>query len=287
MVNESGIYDRDWLGFDWSPWLSLHPESDELDTLSTDAGLYRVRHEAYDGLIYIGETGRSLRGRIRALVRGVFDDEMPFSDPHTASPSLWAIADRHGSGFEVSGATPSKAQDKQQRKAIEDSLIALHRRETKTNLIGNFGRMPPGYSKSKQRSSGVRGGRSDDETLRSFREGIDPLQWSNPTEMTGQDWMGLSWSSPRLLSESTDGVPTDGGLYRIWDPDDVPPLEYIGESVNLSNRLNRHRRNRDSSLYFSYVTRLEFEEKFQLSQAESELLGAHWLACGRSPRDQY
>ncbi|AUG49450.1 hypothetical protein BVU17_17885 (plasmid) [Haloarcula taiwanensis] len=287
MVNESAIYNLDWLGFDWSPWLSLDPDSEELAALSTDAGLYRVRHETYGGLIYIGETGRSLRGRIRSLIRGVFDDEMPFSDPHTASPSLWAIADRHGSGFEVSGTTPPEAEDKQQRKAIEDALIALHRRETETNLIGNFGRMPPGYSKSKKRSSGVRGGHSDDDTLRSFLRGIDPLPWSNPTGITDQDWMGLSWSSPRPLSESAGSVPVDGGLYRIWNPDNVPPLEYIGESVTLSDRLNRHRRNRDKGLYFSYVTRPEFEEKFQLSQAESELLGAHWLACRKAPRDQY
>lgn len=128
MHNEPGVEASDWLGFEWSPWLSLHPDDGELHTLATDPGLYRVRHDAYEGLIYIGETGRSLRGRIRSLVRGVFDDEMPFSDPHTASPSLWAVADRHGVGFEVSGATPSEAEDKQQRKAIEDALIALHRR---------------------------------------------------------------------------------------------------------------------------------------------------------------
>jgi len=287
MVSKSGIYSPDWLGFEWSPWISLDPDNEELGTLSTDAGLYRVLFFFFDGLIYIGETGRSLRGRVRSLIRGVFDDEMPFSDPHTASPSLWAIADRHGPGFEISGTTPPEAKDKQQRKAIEDTLIALHRKETRTNLIGNFGRMPPGYSKSKQRSSGNRGGRNEDETHRSFREGIDPLQWTNSKAITEQDWMGLSWSLPRPLSDSIDGVPAAGGLYRIWHPDDVPPLEYIGESVNLSNRLTRHRRNRDESLYFSYVTRPEFDEKFQLSQAESELLGAHWLACERSPRDQY
>jgi hypothetical protein len=287
MVNEAGIYDSDWLGFDWSPWLSLHPDGEELDVLSTDPSLYRLRHETYEGLIYIGETGRSLRGRLRALVRGVFDDEMPFSDPHTASPSLWAIVDRHGPGFEVSGTTPPEAEDKQQRKAIEDALIALHRRESNTNLIGNFGRMPPGYNKSKQRSSGIRGGRSDDDSHRSFREGVDPLPWTNPTGVTESDWMGLAWSPPEPLSESRGSIPDDSGLYRIWDPDDAPPLEYIGETVTLSNRLNRHRRNRDENLHFSYVVRPELDEKFKLSQVESELLGAHWLACKTAPRDQY
>lgn len=287
MTNEFGVYDRDWLGLDWSPWLSLHPDDEEVRTLSTDPGLYRVRHVDYEGLVYIGETGRSLRGRIYSLRRGIYDGEMPFSDPHTASPSLWAIVDRHGPGFEVSGATPAMAEDKQQRKAIEDALIALHRRGTKTNLVGNFGRMPPGYSKSKTRSTEVRGGRSDDDSLRSFREGVNPLEWVNSETVTDSKWMGLDWSNPQPLEDATKGVPEKGGVYRIWDPATCPPLEYIGETVSLKNRLARHRRNRDGTLQFSYSVLPDLKEKFQLSQVESELLGAHWLACGEAPVDQY
>ena len=285
MNNESDVEANNWLGFEWSSWLGLHPDSEALSTIPTDPGLYRVRHNAYEGLIYIGETGRSLRGRVRALIRGVFDEEMPYSDPHTASPSFWAVADKHGPGFEISVAAPSEAEDKQQRKAIEDALIALHRRETGTNLIGNFGRMPPGYEKSKQRSSGFRGQRSDDSE-RSFRAGVDPLSWENPDEITDLDWMGLSWSNPMGLGESARALPGHGGVYRLWDPDAVPPLEYIGETVNLQNRIGRHRRKRDGGLLLSYVS-LPEHRKFQLSQVESELLGAHWLACKHAPRDQY
>ncbi|MBX0297068.1 GIY-YIG nuclease family protein [Haloarcula nitratireducens] len=208
LMNEAGVYDPDWADLEWSPWLQLDADGDELSTLSTDAGLYRVRHDAYEGLIYIGETGRSLRGRIRSLIRNVFETEMPYSDPHTASPSLWAIVDQHGPGFEISGATPPAATDKQQRKAIEDALIALHRRETRTNLIGNFGRMPPGYSKSKQRSAGIRGNRTD-ANQRSFQDGIDPLTWENPDGLTDADWMGLSWSTPTRLSELDSTVPAE------------------------------------------------------------------------------
>lgn len=286
-MNESGINDRDWLGIDWSPWLSLHPDDGEVSTLSTDPGLYRVRHVGYEGLVYIGETGRSLRGRVYSLRRGIYDGEMPFSDPHTASPSFWAIVDRHGPGFEVSGATPTMAESKQQRKAMEDALIALHRRETKTNLVGNFGRMPPGYSKSKTRSTGVRGGRSDDDTLRSFRDGVQPLKWENSETVTDLEWMGLKWSEPRFLKDATSDVPETGGVYRIWDSAACPPLEYIGESVSLKSRLAGHRRNRDGNLKFSYASLPDFEEKFQLNQVEAELLGAHWLACGKAPTDQY
>lgn len=48
----------DWLDLNWSEWQPLDPATGALSTLSTDPGLYRVRHPAYDGLVYIGETGR-------------------------------------------------------------------------------------------------------------------------------------------------------------------------------------------------------------------------------------
>lgn len=82
-------------------------------------------------------------------------------------------------------------------------------------------------------------------------------------------------------------LPDAAGVYRIWDPNDTPPLEYIGESVILRNRLARHRRTRDGGLVVSCAVQPNRAEKFQLSQTESELLGVHWLACGRAPRDQY
>ncbi len=287
MENEVGIVDEDWFGFSWTPWISLYPDDEELGELPTDHGVYRVRHDAYDGLVYIGQTGRSLRGRIRALARGAFEGEMPYSDPHTASPSLWAIVDRHGAGFEVSVASPPGTADSQQRHAIEEALIATYRRETDRNLIGNFGRMPPGYSKSKQRSTGIRGGQSDDDTLRSFRKGIEPLTWENPSELTASDWMGLSWSEPTPLSEARSQLPETPGLYRIWNIEDSSPLEYIGESLNLRSRLYRHRRNRDSQLLFSYAEQPHVEKKFKLSQLETDLLGAHWISCQQAPRDQY
>lgn len=287
MQKENRIFNLDWLEFDWTNWVSLHPDDNEASALPTDPGLYRVRHQAYDGLVYLGETGRSVRGRIRALARGIHDGEMPFSDPHTGSPCLWAVVDRHGPGFEVSATTPDKATERYQRKAIEDALIALHRRETGLTPVGNFGRMPPGYEKSKQRSADVRGGPVDQRDARNFEESIEPLPWQNAESLTSQDWMGLSWTVPRPLPEASSGLPAESGLYRIWDADSAPPLEYIGESVNLHSRLNSHRRNRPSELRFSYTKTPQMQGGFERSQAETDLLGAHWLACEQPPQDQY
>lgn len=72
-------------------------------------------------------------------MNGVFEGRIPDSDPHTGSPCIWAIVDRHGPGFEVSVAASRKAVDSQQRKAIEDALITFHRCETAQSPIGNFG----------------------------------------------------------------------------------------------------------------------------------------------------
>lgn len=287
MKNEEDISDTAWLGFEWSPWLSLGQDKDELSSLSADSGVYRVRHPAYEGLIYIGETGRSIRGRLYALAGGIFAEEMPYSDPHTGSPCLWSIADKHGPGFEASAATPPEATEKGQRKAIEDALIAVHRRDTQTNLVGNFGRMPPGYKKSKMRSTGVRGGKVNDEPLRDFQDGIDPLPWENPKDLTDPDWMGLAWSKPEQLADVGRDVPAVPGHYRIWDPTSSPPLEYVGQSVNIRSRLRTHRRNRDGGLRYAFVECPDLQKQFKRQQAESTLLGAHWLACASPPRDQY
>lgn len=75
-----GYGDEDWLGFEWSRWISLRPSDRELKSLPMDEGLYRIRHLERSGLEYIGETGRSLRGRVRALARGTYADEMPYRE---------------------------------------------------------------------------------------------------------------------------------------------------------------------------------------------------------------
>lgn len=37
----------------------------------------------------------------------------------------------------------------------------------------------------------------------------------------------------------------------------------------------------------NYAVLPDLKEEFQLRQVESELLGAHWLASGEAPTDQY
>ncbi|AFO59528.1 hypothetical protein [Natrinema sp. J7-2] len=287
-MNESRFHAADWLGVNWSNWGTLDPDGDHLSTFPTDEGLYRIRHPARAGLEYIGETGRSLRGRVRSLANGAFADEMPYRDPHTAAPCLWAVQQEDGEKLEVSGATPTLAEDKQARKAFEDALIAVYRRETGKSPTANFGRIINGYRQSTYRSGEERGAPLEPgETESNTEDGVGPLDWSRSDDVLSEDWMGLWWGSPRPLADADTSIPTDDGLYRIWREDEAPPLEYIGQSQNLKSRLYHHRRNRDETLLFSYSELGEHDAQHKREEVETELIGVHWLEVGESPRDQF
>ncbi len=144
-ITGDDFYALDWLGFDWSEWKSL--DADSFSEVPKEPGLYRICHrkEERDPLEYIGESGDTRR-RIQSLAREVYAEEMPYRDPHTAAPCLWAVRDDVGSALELSHTTPPKAEDEQHRKGIEAALIALHRRETDRNGRVIDGYKQPSYS---------------------------------------------------------------------------------------------------------------------------------------------
>ena len=86
----------------WSPWVSF--EAASFSALPSDPGVYRVRAVGHQALAYIGQTGRDLRARLLDLRRNTLSELMPFNDPHTAAPSLWAWRDAEGHQFECSAA---------------------------------------------------------------------------------------------------------------------------------------------------------------------------------------
>ncbi|GAA4978925.1 GIY-YIG nuclease family protein [Actinoplanes utahensis] len=281
-------YADDWRGVDWTPWVSLNPDDGALSQFPTDEGIYRIRHRGRAGLTYIGETGRSVRGRVRSLARGAYADEMPYRDPHTAAPCLWAIRQEDGPAFEVSISAPPLAEDKQSRKAFEDALIALYRRDAGESPTANFGRIIPGYKQSTYSRDSIRGGPlSDGETESNAELGVGPLPWTDRGDLDGPSWMGLDWTTPCPLQDAGSDLPTTAGLYRIWKSGSAPPLEYIGQTANLRSRLYRHRRNRDGELEFSYTRLQEHDAQHKREEVETELIGAHWLETGESPTDQF
>ena len=281
---------RDWLDLDWSEWTSLHPDNDRLTDITTDEGLYRVRHTERGGLTYIGETGRSLRGRVRSLSRGAYADEMPYRDPHTAAPTLWAIRDAHGDDFEVSYTAPERAEDKQHRKGLEDALIALYRREEGESPTANFGRIIDGDRQSSfsYNDEPFHGGRlPGGETEANNEAGREPLPWANHEDVLASDWMGLDWSEPFRLRDRLDASPPDAGVYRIWYEDEVPPLAYIGESSNLSRRFYDHENTFGGDALVSFAEPSDIDAAHKRDEIETDLISAHYLALERSPKSQY
>ncbi|WP_255152190.1 GIY-YIG nuclease family protein [Halorarius halobius] len=211
---------------------------------------------------------------------------MPYRDPHTAAPTLWAIRQEHGPDLEVSWTAPPAADAKQHRKAIEAALIALHRRDVGASPVANFGRMIPSYEQSSYSDDERRGGPlADGETESNTAPGTEPLPWTNHDNPLAADWMGLDWTEPLALDAVHGEVPESAGVYRIWDGD--TPLEYIGQSANLKSRLYRHRRTRDGSLRVAFTPVARADARHRREEIETELIGAHWLACSAAPIDQF
>ena len=287
-MSEQELYADDWLDLNWTEWRSLNPADGDVSTISSDPGLYRVRHRDRNGLEYIGETGRSTRGRVGALARNVYSDEMPFRDPHTAAPCLWAVRDRYGSEFEVSTTTPPLAEDDQNRKGLEEALIAIARREMGQSPTANFGRIIEGYSQSSYRKDGYVGGPlEDDETEPNAELGRGPVPWKNVDNVTARDWMGLEWSEPYRLENRLEPDLPDAGVYRIWLEGHTPPLAYIGETSAFTGRLRRHEKTFGGEARFAVATPEGMDAKHKRTEVETDLIGAHYLAHGQSPLAQF
>lgn len=287
-MTEKELYADDWMGVSWAAWRSLDPTDDELSSISTDPGLYRVRHGDRDGFEYIGQTGRSTRGRVGALARNVYSKEMPYRDPHTAAPCLWAVRDRYGPALEVSTATPSFATNDQDRKGFEEPLIAVARREMGESPTANFGRIIPGYSQSSYRNGGYVGGPLDeDETELNAEPGRGPIPWESVDDVIAPDWMGLSWSEPYRLENRLKPELPEAGVYRIWYDGETPPLAYVGETSDFTGRLRRHEGTFGGDALFSVAAPEEMDAKHKRTEVETDLIGAHYLTAGESPTAQF
>lgn len=282
------LYDLDWMGVQWSDWLSLNPDHGDLANISSEPGLYRVRHAERTGLEYIGQTGRSTRGRVSALARNVYSVEMPFRDPHTAAPCLWAVRDTYGNEFEVSTTTPPLAEDAAHRKGFEEALIAVARREMGESPTANFGRIIDGYVQSSYRSDGFVGGPlAEGETESNAEPGRGPVPWTDVDDITGPTWMGLNWDGPYKLADRLEPNLPDAGVYRIWEQGDSSRLLYVGETSDFTGRLRRHERTFGSGALFSVAAPQGMEATHKRTEVETDLIGAHYLVTEAPPTAQF
>jgi predicted GIY-YIG superfamily endonuclease len=288
-MRKNDFYALDWLDLNWSEWKPL--DADSFSEVPKEAGLYRIRHrtEERDHLEYIGESGDTRR-RIQSLARGVYAEEMPYRDPHTAAPCLWAVRDDVGSALQVSYTTPSKAEDELHRKGIEAALIALHRRETNRSPTANFGRIIGGYRQSSYsyNDPSYKGGLlPSGEHEPNAASGVEPPDWHNWREPLAQDWMNLDWSEPYRLAERLDANPPDTGVYRIWYEGQESTLAYIGESSNITSRLYNHEQTFGENALFAYAQQRDLDASYKRQEIETDCIGAYYLAVGEAPLAQF
>jgi hypothetical protein len=273
------------LNLPWTAWRPLKGSAAERG-FPDQPGLYRVRRAGQPQLDYVGQTGRPVRRRLADL-RGVYAAEMPFRDPHTAAPGLWALV-QQGAALEVSVA--GVPGDDPTRKAVEAAVISLHRAAFGCSPTVNFGRMPAGYAMSTDRRRGVRGGLCADP-LRCHLLGL-PL--AGPLNTYGaEDWGGHAWSAWQPLANVQTAVPAGvSGLYLIRRGAE---LLYVGQGL-LRSRLGAHHRKPVSQAQGRLFQAPGVEQAFavlpgvashQLQELENDLIASFFLCTGRVPAAQF
>lgn len=284
--------------YEWTPWIRLEPSFLE-PQLITKPGLYRIRRADYAGIDYIGQTGVGIRARVRML-RGITNAEMPYRDPHTAAPALWAMLQSTQCAFEVS--CLPVAGDAVWRKSLEAVAIALYRQQMGRSPTVNFGRMPSGYRMSSGNNARLaaagkrfRGGMATEPDANHV-PGVPPAGRLEGN-LQSANWCGHQWSGWRALSER---VTANGqGLYRIRGQHDAG-LVYIGEG-GINKRLGSHQRKGRASqaapsaqeFVFAGPTEPEYSyviggwEAHQRRELENDLIAAHVLRLGRPPPAQF
>jgi hypothetical protein len=280
----------------WSPWRPL--DGCWVDPGLTSPGLYRIRRIGRENLDYIGQTGLRLRQRL-AMLRSVYGPEMPYRDPHTAAPALWAQRQLGGEDYEAS--TSPVDGDPRWRKALECIALALYRQEHRCSPTFNFGRMPDGYRISSANNARIvaagkrfRGGLTV-EGDSSHLPSICPVGLLEGDPCAGQ-WAGHQWSpwvplTAGLLT-SRDSV----GVYGIRGAD--TQIVYIGEGY-IGSRLVAHHRSAGKAttpqgralaaaqpLTCSWAIDANWQQHQRL-ELENDLIAACVLAKGSPPAAQF
>jgi len=300
--------EENWLELDWSPWVPFNA-SREFWYIQKAPGVYRIRPNHKDLLMYIGETGQSLHKKLaglrQTLRRG---DIMPWSDPYAEAPALWAYwvewltAQNTGTSpdpspgsegdtepvmLEVSSAPLDASVSG--RKGMENFLLYRYRQETGASPLCNFGRFHPRYRKSTTRGEGHRGGKlvDDQKDNPAGFPSITPLE---PAGKPGDcDWMGLEWTEQTPLSpEHARNVGEGAGLFLLADAGRQDIL-YIGQSADIAGRLAGlcGKDWQGHEVEFSYQIIGQNVLPHNLKELEADLLGNYYENFRRMPAFQF
>lgn len=289
--------------FEWTPWVP-HRNCWRGEVIPRTAGIYRIRRRGADMLDYVGQTGGGsshLRGRLSGQ-QAIYGVEMPYADPHTAAPGLWALKQEMNCEFEVSVLSLDCSDSR--RKAIEALVISDHRQTFQCSPTINFSRMPRGWKKSsgvstklKREGKEERGGRCSEITSHHM-PGIAPVG-NLDLEIGANDWCGHNWSRWCPLDQLSNHLaePTNG-LYRIRGDKATERLVYIGQG-SVRSRLGMHFKEATAAktdkgkalalggrLEVSWVLNRDWSA-VQREELENDLIAAHYLSTGEAPIAQF
>ena len=273
-----------WCDLEWSEWIALAAPLDEYQRcISRDPGFYRVRIVGSQALAYVGQTGRNLRERTRALASHVGRpaDDPPWNDPHTAAPGLWAWKIEEGFEYEVSVA--ARQLSSPHRQCMEDRLLYEYRLEKGESTLANHGRFHAGWARPSNKNKGHAMQRlSADQPNAGAGPSLSATTGAG--EPVSADWLGLPWSETAALEKMVGRAPVVPGVYRLIAGDEVV---YLGESNSLSGRLRSHgQKYKAESLSTSWCT-MEGALAHHLKERETDLIGAFYKQVGEPPRFQY
>lgn len=242
----------------------------------------------------------TLRKRL-SMLSGVWKHKMPYRDPHTVGPALWALRHRDGSEFEVSVAALDISTP--ERKGLECLAISLYRQATGGSPTLNFGRMPLGYLRSSANNRRLvaagkrfRGGPTS-QTNTSHEPGVSPVgPFSH--DPSHARWCSHQWSQWCIVNKSNSVLTINTrGVYRIRDRSNQALL-YLGEGLVLS-RLRSHLRkidvpNHKQGVILKRARCLEIgfveypdHNKHHLLEYENDLIASHLQQVGTIPSAQF
>jgi len=281
-------FEADWSSLPWTPWVPFTATKEEFRQIPREPGLYRIRPIGKDFLMYIGETRRTVHERLNELRHTIKrTDLMPWNDPHTAAPSLWAWHDAEGFEYECSAAPLDASQGG--RRGMESYLLYRYRQERGESTFCNFGRFHPRYRKSTNRKENKRGGRLADD----YKDNPAgrPSVPSLPVIGTpgDRDWMGLAWSGKKPLDGENIGmVLSRAGLYLLSNIASNEII-YIGQSTDCAKRLRDHAMKflDEKDLMFSFHIVEKPLLPHNLKEWENDLIGNYFEMYRKAPKYQF
>lgn len=286
------FFSPNWCSLSWSPWVPFTATKEEFRQIPKEQGVYRIRPANGNFLMYIGQTGRTVRSRINELRQTLKKaDGMPWNDPHTAAPSLWVWQEAEGFSYECSAA-PFHASENE-REGLECYLLYQHRQEYGKSTLCNFGRFHKRYIKSpgkpgKRNTETKRGYRLPEDAKDNPAGGESSLPLRSQGKPGDRDWMGLKWSDRQPLDlNNTRQIQEGDGLYILVDPIS-DSVVYIGEG-GCKKRLWSHAKKQwnGKKLEFAYFLLSPGFPNHHFKELENDLIGNYFEHFRKVPEYQF